>query len=78
MLAPLFGDVSLGRKELRDIRRAVPDGRDMRIAFTVLDHGNGNVYPVMARLSPMDTDWRIVAVTNMRTLVHQILQEASR
>lgn len=76
--APLFGDVSLGRKELRDIRRAVPDGRDMRIAFTVLDHGNGNVYPVMARLSPMDTDWRIVAVTNMRTLVHQILQEASR
>ena len=77
VLAPLFGDVSLGRKELRDISRAVPDGRDMRIAFTVLDHGNGNAYPVTARLS-MNTDWRIVAITNMRTLVDQILQEASR
>ena len=77
-LAPLFGDVSLGRKELRDISRPIPDGRDMRIAFTVLDHGNGNVYPVIARLSPTDTDWRIVAVTNMRALVDQILQETSK
>ncbi len=78
MLAPLFGDVSLGRKELRDISRAIPDGGGMRIAFTVLDHGNGNVYPVIARLSSMDTGWRIVAITNMQALVDQILQEASR
>lgn len=78
MLAPLFGDVSLGRKELRDISRPLPDGRDMRIAFTLLDHGNGNVYPVIARLSPTPAGWRIADITNMRALVEQILQEIDR
>lgn len=76
ILAPLFADVSLGRKEIRQIGRAVREGDAAYVPFTVHDHGNGNDYPVQALLRRAGKEWRIVSIRNLREIMDQIRRES--
>lgn len=76
ILAPLFTDVSLGRKEIRGVGRAVSEGEGVYVPFTVRDHGNGNDYAVEARLRETGGRWRIVDVRNLRHIMERVRHEA--
>ena len=78
MLAPFFADASLGRKEVRHIAPALRQGDVALVAFEVLDHGNGNTYPVQAELHRADGAWRIVGLPNLPALIDQIRAEAGK
>ncbi|MDR1777309.1 MAG: hypothetical protein LBR31_05730 [Desulfovibrio sp.] len=75
LLAPLFADASIGRKEIRDIGQARAEGNDWLVPFVVLDHGNGESYPVLGRVSPGEDGFRLTAVENLGELVRRINEE---
>ena len=76
MLAPLFADASLGRKEIRSIGHAVPEKDGYYVPFALLDHGNGNTYTVEASVRKNGEQWRLVGIRNIRALMDRIRQEA--
>lgn len=76
LLAPLFADASPGRKEIRDIGAATPDGEGWIAPFVVHDAGNGQDYAVVGRFSPTETGCRLTSVENLGELVERIRQEA--
>lgn len=76
MLAPLFADASLGRKEIRAIGKAMPEKDGYYVPFDLLDHGNGNTYIVEASVRKNGDQWRIVGIRNIRALMDRIRQEA--
>lgn len=78
LLAPLFADASLGRKELRNIGIATRQGDVALVSFSVLDHGNGNTYPVQAELHRQGGRWRIVGLANMPALIKQVREEGGK
>ena len=75
LLAPLFADASLGRKEIREVGAAVPDGEGWLVPFVVHDAGNGQDYAVTGRFSPTETGCRLTSVANLGELVERIRQE---
>ncbi|MBD5557590.1 MAG: hypothetical protein HDQ92_03255 [Desulfovibrio sp.] len=75
LLAPLFADASLGRKEIREVGAAVPDGEGWLVPFVVHDAGNGQDYAVTGRFSPTETGCRLTSVANLPELVERIRQE---
>lgn len=75
LLAPLFADASLGRKEIREVGRATPDGEGWLMPFVVHDAGNGQDYAVTGRFSPTETGCRLTSVENLGELVERIRQE---
>lgn len=77
MLAPLFADVSLGRKEIRSVGQAVADGEGYVVPFVVRDFGNGLDYPVTGRLSPTENGFRLTGIENLRQLMLRIAAEGS-
>jgi len=77
MLAPLFGDVSTGRKEMRIAGPSAPDGQNQALLPVELkDHGNDNSYPLLLRLQWLSPDWRIVEIVNLPDIWNQIMAEA--
>ena len=78
MLAPLFAEASLGRKEIRRI--SPMGGKDgvAVVAFEVLDHGNGQSYPVQAELRRAEGRWRITGLANMPDLLRQVREEGKK
>ena len=77
MLAPLFSDVSMGRKELRAAGPPAPVGKEQSLLPVELkDHGNGNTYPLLLRLQWMSPDWRIVEIVNLPDIWNQVQAEA--
>lgn len=76
LLAPLFADASLGRKEIRHSGKAVTDGKDRSLFFTVHDYGNGQNYPVVGRFRQVNNAWRLVQLDNLPALAAQIRGEA--
>ena len=77
MLAPLFGDASLGRKELRIAGPAAPGGQDrVLLPVELKDHGNDTVYPLLLRLQWQSPDWRMVEIVNLPDIWNQIQAEA--
>ncbi|MDR2696160.1 MAG: hypothetical protein LBC79_07270 [Deltaproteobacteria bacterium] len=77
MLAPLFSDASLGRKELRVAGPASPIGQEQNLLPVELkDHGNGHTYPLLLRLRWTPPDWRIMEVVNLPDIWNQIRSEA--
>ncbi|MEG2173223.1 MAG: hypothetical protein RRY29_08160 [Desulfovibrionaceae bacterium] len=82
LLAPLFADASLGRKEIRDKGAPRPAsgaggaGQDIFIAFSVYDYGNGRSYPVTGRMRLVNAHWKLVGVENLPVLVEQLRREA--
>jgi hypothetical protein len=75
-LAPPFADASTGRKEIREIGEAWPDGKDWLVPFAVHDAGSDERYPVLGRFSPVDKGFRLTAVENTEDLMRQIMAEA--
>ena len=76
MLAPLFGDVSMGRKELRVTGPAAPDEREsVLVPAELKDYGNNNIYPLLLRLR-RQPDWRIAEIVNLPDVWNQVLAEA--
>ena len=70
MLSPLFGLVSMGRKEIHGI--GVPmqaDNGRMSLPFQVRDHDNGNSWPVRGLFAKTADGWRLVGIQNLRELV---------
>lgn len=76
LLAPLFAEASLGRKEIRQARRPQMQGNDCLISFVVYDYGNGQSYPVQGLWQVVDGHWRLVKVENLSALLGQIRREA--
>lgn len=76
MLAPLFANASMGRKEIRNIGHARQDGADWLVSFVVYDHGNGQTYPVTGRLTNGDNGLKLVEIDNLMQLLTQIGNES--
>ena len=77
MLAPLFSNASLGRKELRIAGPSSPDGNDqVFLPVELKDCGNGNTYPLLLRLQRNSTDWRITEIVNLPDIWDAIQAEA--
>jgi hypothetical protein len=76
MLAPLFSNVSMGRKELRVAGPSAPGGQDrVFLPVELKDYGNGNTYPLLLRLQWLSPDWRIVEVVNLPDIWNRVLAE---
>jgi hypothetical protein len=77
IFASLFGNVSMGRKELRVVGPSAPDGQErVFLPVELKDFGNGNIYPLLLRLQWHSPDWRIVKIVNLPDIWNQILAEA--
>jgi hypothetical protein len=77
LLAPLFSDVSMGRKELRVAGPSAPGGQEeVLLPVELKDHGNGNIYPLLLRLRRQPPDWRIAEIVNLPDIWNQVLAEA--
>jgi hypothetical protein len=77
VLAPLFSDVSMGRKELRVAGPSAPIGQDRALLPVELkDYGNGNIYPLLLRLQWTSPDWRIMEIVNLPDIWSRIRAEA--
>jgi hypothetical protein len=72
LLAPIFADASTGRKEIREIGRPRPQGEEWIVPFVVYDAGNGETYPVLGRVTPMEGHFRLTAVENLDELVLRV------
>lgn len=77
MLAPLFSDVSPGRKELSASGPASydEDGQAL-LPATLRDEGNGNSYPLLLRMQRTPSGRRITEIVNLRELWELLLHEA--
>ena len=77
MLAPLFSDVSLGRKELRIAGPSAPSGQDRAfLPVELKDCDNDTLYPLLLRLQWQPPDWRIVEIVNLPDIWDRIWTEA--
>jgi hypothetical protein len=77
LLAPLFSNVSMGRKELRVAGPSAPTGQEEALLPVELkDGGNGNIYPLLLRLQWTSPDWRIMEIVNLPDIWNQIQAEA--
>lgn len=76
LLAPLFAEASLGRKEIRQVGAPRPDGQDWLLPFVIHDGGNGNDYSLLGRFSPSAGGCRLTAVENLGELLERIRRES--
>lgn len=78
LIAPLFADASLGRKEIHGIGQASPrkDG-GWNLPFRVFDAGNGNDYPVVGHFARRDGRVMLVGIDNLNELFTRIAAEAA-
>lgn len=76
LLAPLFADASMGRKEIQNVGAPRVAGEDTLITFHVHDYGNGRSYPVTGRMRLVDKQWRLVHVENLPALAEKLRREA--
>lgn len=75
MLAPLFANASMGRKQIHNIGDPEPVENGWLLPFWVYDFGNGQEYPVTGRFAAGDSGCRLVAVENLGQLIKQIREE---
>ncbi len=77
LLAPLFGEVSTGRKELRVRGSARNAGDTMTVLpATIHDFGNGRDYKVDLGMTPTKDGWKVSRIANMEQLVSRLQKEA--
>ena len=78
LIAPLFDDASLGRKEIHGIGKASPrkDG-GWNLPFRVFDAGNGNDYHVVGRFARKDGRVMLTGIDNLDELFTRIAAEAA-
>ncbi len=79
VLAPLFANASMGRKEILNVGRAIPESGAVYVTFSLKDHANGNTYPVEAWLREQQPgQWRVIGLRNVRTLVRLLRAESTQ
>lgn len=77
MMAPLFAQASMGRKEIRDIGEPTRTSNGWIVPFVIYDHDNEYEYPVRALLEYKGTDLKMTGLENMRQLIYQIGEESA-
>lgn len=78
LIAPLFADASMGRKEIHDIGQArAREGGGWTLPFRVFDAGNGNDYPVVGHFARRDDRVMLVGIDNLDALFSRIAAEAA-
>lgn len=77
LLAPLFGDVSTGRKELRPRGASRKSTGGVILPVTVHDYGNGRDYKVDLGMVAAGQSWKVNRIANMDTLVSRLQKEAA-
>lgn len=79
LLANLFANASLGRKELRHVGSATyTENLTATLPLEVYDHDTGRSYAVVAGFSKPAGAWRVSSIANMRALITQISREATQ
>lgn len=77
MWSTLFDGASLGRKEIQQVGKAVPEADGVYVPCIVYDHGSKQTYVVEASLRKNAKGaWRITAIRNMNDLMDQVRQES--
>ncbi|MCR5813035.1 MAG: hypothetical protein K6G15_00890 [Desulfovibrio sp.] len=76
MLAPLFADASLGRKEIVAIGQAERQGDGWLVPFTLHDVGNGQNYALEGLCEEKEGELRLTKILNLPEIFWQILEEA--
>ena len=77
LLAPLFGNVSTGRKELRPRGASRKVNGNVILPATIHDFGNGRDYKVDLGMSPSGESWKVTSIANMDKLVSRLQKEAA-
>lgn len=75
MLAPLFANASMGKKEIRGVGEGRGDGDDWLLPFSVHDYGADADYAIVGRFSPTSEGYRLTRVENLEDLVGQIVDQ---
>lgn len=78
IIAPLFSNASLGRKQIGFIGPETVTDNGVEASFIVHDYGNDNDYPVQALFADKDTGYCIVEIKNFPELIDQIIAEANQ
>lgn len=78
ILAPLFSNASIGRKDITSVGKPEREGKGWLVPFTVLDSGNGNFYDIVGYLEARDGQHRLLEIRNLRELFNKISAEASQ
>lgn len=78
LIAPLFADASLGRKEIHAVGQPRQLGSHVwQLPFRIHDAGNGNDYPVVGRFARQNGRIRLVAIDNLDELFAILSAEAA-
>lgn len=77
LLAPLFGDVSTGRKELKPRGASRKSKNAAVLPVTIHDYGNGRDYKVDLGMIPNGKSWKVNRIANMDTLLARLQKEAA-
>lgn len=77
LLAPLFGDVSTGRKELRPRGASRKSKNAAVIPVTIHDYGNGGDYKVDLGMIPAGKSWKVNRIANIDALLARLQKEAA-
>lgn len=77
VLAPLFANASLGRKEIRGTGEPAADGDGWLMPFNLHDYGNDSDYLIIGRFEPANGSARLVGIENLEQLFEQIQKDAN-
>ncbi|MBO4335461.1 MAG: hypothetical protein J5846_06465 [Desulfovibrio sp.] len=76
MLAPLFANASMGRKEIVAIGNAEREGEGWMVPFTLHDAGNGQNYALEALVKDVQGELKVCQILNLPEIFLQVLHEA--
>ncbi|MDE5832527.1 MAG: hypothetical protein K2H64_06020 [Desulfovibrio sp.] len=76
VLAPLFSNMSLGKKEILGVGDGIRDGDDVILPFSLHDYGNDQDYAVKGRFARNGDSWRLTAIENLPEIFEQLRREA--
>ena len=77
LLAPLFGDVSTWRKELKPRGASRKSKNAAVLPVTIHDYGNGRDYKVDLGMISNGKSWKVNRIANMDTLLARLQKEAA-
>ncbi len=78
VLAPLFANASMGRKEIRGAGEPAADAGGWLMPFSLHDYGNDSDYIIVGRFVPAESGAKLAAIENLEQLFEQIQKEASQ
>lgn len=78
IISPLFADASIGKKEIRNIGKAMAVANGWLVPFSLYDFGNGHNYHIRGLVSKNSKGFRLVAIDNINVLVSKIFLEFSQ